>query len=64
MIKKIILLLIVGAILAFSLTAVAMGVVCPRCHMDNCMWTGRTFTDAWGIHQEYQCINGHRFFID
>lgn len=62
--KKIVAFAVLMSLLVISLTAYAMGVRCPRCGLENCMWTGRTQTDAWGIHKEYECLNGHVFYID
>jgi len=62
--KKIIITLVTVALLSVSLSAFAMGIRCPRCRVGNCWWNGNYVTDAWGIHHEYQCINGHRFYVD
>ncbi len=63
--KKKIFLVIAVLLLMFSfmVSVYAMGVTCPRCEMDNCIWTGNVSTDAWGMYNEYRCVNGHLFWI-
>ncbi|MBP3199992.1 MAG: hypothetical protein J6N21_23765 [Butyrivibrio sp.] len=57
--KKIFLTLL--CLFFFSSTALSYGLVyCPRCGEAG-LWTGDWTQDAWGIHNIYQCPNGHYF---
>ena len=62
--KKKLLAVLLGLSLLGSVTVTyAMGIVCPHCGMGNCMWTGETQTDAYGMFLVYRCINGHEFLV-
>lgn len=61
--------LIVMALLALGIlggtyaTVSAMGVRCPICGLDNCIWTGDVETSPYGLFNVYECVNGHRFLV-
>ena len=63
--KKLVFGLVVVFVFAFVTSVYAQfgDVVCPRCNVGGCMWTGATMTDAWGMYNEYKCMNGHHFWV-